>query len=139
MINTESIKNINIFISYIGMDIRKWVQVLFDNHLFNIEYIKLIEIGAFIGCLFFISLIFIMESNKIKRTNFLNKNTSAYLEIGLIIGTLSTLLLMFFNSGTLSVSIIFICYLFFVQAVNRVRIYFFEKTRPKTKYQKQII
>lgn len=130
---------IKLFITTIAMDIREWSQILFENHLLKIEYIKLLEIGAFIGCLLFISLIFLIESNQIKRTVFLGKNTSSYLEIGLIIGTLTTLILMFFNSSTLEISIIFICYMFFAQAMKRIRIHCFDKTRPKTKYQKQII
>ncbi|BCR35865.1 hypothetical protein [Mariniplasma anaerobium] len=139
MKNIEIIKDINIFIANIGMDIKNWIQVLFENHLLKVEYIKLLEMGAFIGCLLFISLIFIIESNKIKRTEFLGKNTSSYLEIGLILGTLTTLILMFINSSTFNVSIIFIIYLFFAYTINKIRIHFFEKTGPKTKYQKQII
>jgi hypothetical protein len=119
--------------------LKKWVQVLFDNHLLKIEYLKLLEMGAFIGCLLFISLIFIIESNQIKRTEFLNKNTSTHLEIALIIGTLTTLIVIFINSSTINVSIVFICYLFFAHAINKTRVHFFEKTRPKAKYQKQII
>lgn len=139
MKNIEIMKDITIFISNIGMDIKKWVQVSFENQLLNIEYIKLLEMGAFIGCLLLISLIFIIESNQIKRTEFLNKNTSSHLVIGLILGTLITLFLIFFNSSTINVSIIFVCYLIFAHAINKARVHFFEKTRPKTKYYKQII
>jgi hypothetical protein len=132
----EALMNdINIFI---GINVQKWIQILFENHLLRIEYLKLLEMGAFIGCLLFISLIFIFESNQIKRTVFLNKNTSSHLEIGLILGTLVTLFLMFFNSSTFEVSIIFVSYIFFIQGMKRIRIHFFEKTRPKTKYQNKL-
>jgi Ca2+/Na+ antiporter len=125
-------------IKTMAIDVQKWVQILFENHLLRIEYLKLLEMGAFIGILLFISLIFLFESNQIKRTEFLNKNTSSHLEIGLILGTLLTLFLIFFNSSTFEVSIIFLCYIFFTQAVKRVRIHFFEKTIPKTKYQNKL-
>lgn len=127
------------WISNIGVYLQNWIQVLLENHLLRVEYLKLLGIGAFVGCLLFISIIFIMESNQIKRTDFLGKNTGSFLMLLLIIGTFITLLLIFFNIKIFAVSIIFVCYLFFAHAMNRTRIYFYEKTRPKTKYQKQII
>ncbi len=127
------------WISNIGVDIQNWIQVILENHLLRVEYLKLLGIGAFIGCLLFISMIFIMESNQIKRTVFLSKNIGIFLEILLTIGTSITLILIFFNTKVIAVSIIFVCYLFFAHAMNRARNYYYEKTRPNTKYQKQII
>ena len=127
------------WISNISVNIQSWIKALLENHLLKVEYLKLLGIGAFIGCLLFISVIFIMESSQIKRTSFLGKNTSTYLEILLTIGTFITLILILFNTTIFAVSIIFVFYLFFAYSMNRARNYFYEKTRPKSKYQKQII